>query len=240
MRFPFAFPLVLLAALVARAGASPVLDRAAAKWMQERDRWAFTMEVREFDGDTLREVREERFDPSLPGKERWHLLTVDGQTPTRERVAEWQKGKTRHHWLAPRPLSDYFDFEKARALDRTGDLVRYHLPLHAGRAWYFPVDRIALIVTVNRSSLALEKIEAKMDEPSRVALGVARIVDLDLALQLHPAEPGRNAGDPAGARPEGTARLVMDKLGRRFEYAWSDFKRVTPRLADPSETEPGT
>ena len=237
MRLPVSQFVLVLALLVLRAGASPLLDQAAAKWMTERDHWAFTMVVREYEGDALKEERQERFDPSQPAAGRWQLLTVDGKEPTAERRAAWLKKKTKGHRRAPRPLADYFDFERAQALDRAGELIRYRLPLRSNSALIFPVERIALIVTIDRTNRAVEKLEARIDEPYRVALGMARVLDVDLALQMNPMRPGRESGDPSAAHPDGTARLVMNRLGHRIEYAWSGFKRVSPHPDAPSAGE---
>ena len=96
MRF-FSFLLILLLVppVFAQNQTPPLLRKAVAKWLGERDNWAFTLLVREFDGGKLKEERTERYDPSKPGIERWELLTVDGKPPTAERRVEWQKHKTK-------------------------------------------------------------------------------------------------------------------------------------------------
>ena len=68
------------------AAASPLLNRAAEKWLAEGDRWAFTVHVREFDNADVKEDRVEQYDPSKPGLDRWALVTVDGRAPTAERL----------------------------------------------------------------------------------------------------------------------------------------------------------
>ena len=59
----------------------PLLSRAVDKWIGERDQWAFTQFVREFDGGTVKEERLERYDPSRPGESRWQLLAINGLKP---------------------------------------------------------------------------------------------------------------------------------------------------------------
>jgi uncharacterized protein with PIN domain len=71
-------------------------------------------------------------------------------------------------------------------------------------------------------------VQAGISEPFKVALGVARVLDVDLDLHMQDEEQARKETDPAKAKPDGTVRVVMSKFGNRAEYAWSDFKRVTP------------
>ena len=204
---------------------SPLLTRAAEKWQAEGNHWAFTVLVREVEDGALREERVERYDPSKPGAARWELLSVDGETPTAERRAAWLKSKTRKHRKAPKTLSDYFDFEHATATGATEGAVSYLVPLRTNRSWLFPVEKVSLTVTVNKANYAIEEVKAGIDEPFRVALGLARIIDVDFDVQMN--QRGVPVG-PATSRPQGLAHIVIARLGKRIEYSWSDFKRVTP------------
>lgn len=210
------------------AAAPPLLDQAAKKWLGERDNWAFTMVVREFDGGQVKEERRERYDPSRPGSDRWALIAVNGGQPSDERRAEWQKRKSKKRKNPGKPLGDYLDFERSTVVNENVKTVCYQLPLRDNHSWLFPVDKVSLKVTINKATLAIEVIEAGIDEPFKVALGFARVLDVDFDLQMNPPKRGRDKGDPAVAKPEGTAQVVVKKLGERIEYAWSEFKRVTP------------
>ena len=79
--FIFLFYAVLVRGEVA---GPPLLARAAKQWLEEGNHWAFTVQVREFDGGAVKEERVERYDPSKSGAERWELVAVDGRTPTEE------------------------------------------------------------------------------------------------------------------------------------------------------------
>lgn len=210
------------------AATPPLLEQAAEKWLGERDNWAFTMLVREFAGGQVREERRERYDPSQPGIARWTLLSVNGRSPTDERRAEWQKRKTKKRKNPGKPLNEYLEFEQAKVVREDSKTACYSLPLRDNHSWLFPVDKVSLLVTVNKSTLALEDVVASIDEPFKVALGFARVMDIDIDLQMNPPEQGGDKADPAAAKPDGTARAVVNKLGERIEYVWSDFKHVTP------------
>jgi hypothetical protein len=225
--FPLLLSLILLPVL-ARAEAPALLRQAADKWMGERDNWAFTVSVREFEGNNIKEERSERYDPSKPGAGRWELLAVNGKPPTAERREEWLKRKTKKRKNPGKALDEYFDFDHATVVSEDAAVVRYHLPLQNAKSWLFPVDKVTLRITVNKSTQAIEKVGAGIDEPFRVALGLAHIMDVDLAMQFDPYQPVSEAGEPSAANPEGKAKVVVSKLGQRMEYAWSDFKRVTP------------
>ncbi|HEY8996140.1 MAG TPA: hypothetical protein VIM71_15850 [Lacunisphaera sp.] len=212
----------------AATAAPPLLEQAAEKWMGERDNWAFTMQVREFDGGRLKEERLERYDPSKPGMARWKLLTVNGQPPTAERREEWQKRKTKKRPNPGKPLNQYLDFAQGTVVKEDARTACYNLPLRSNNSWLFPLDKVVLRVTVNKATLAIEVVQAEIEEPFKVALGFARVMDLNFDVQMNPSEQASDKNDPAAARPDGTARAVVTKLGDRIEYVWSDFQRVTP------------
>lgn len=127
-------------------------------------------------------------------------------------------------------------------MKETEKQVCYHVPLRNNNSWLFPVDKVELRVTVNRETLAIEDVVAGIDEPFKVALGFARVLDVDFDMQMNPPARHEQASDPAVAKPEGTAKVVVNKLGERIEYAWGDFKRVEPHpdnvIAATSPTKP--
>lgn len=219
------------------AAGSPLLNRAAEKWLAEGNHWAFTVRVREVDDGEVKEERMERYDPSKPGADRWELLTVDGEAPTEERRLAWQKSKARKHRKAPKSLTDFFDFEHATATSATPAAVNYLVPLRSNRSWLFPVDRVALTLTVNKTTYAIEELKAGIDEPFRVALGLARIIDVDFDMKINPSRQHGAVVGPATSQPQGLAHVVISRLGKRIEYTWSDFQRVTPALDNATATK---
>jgi hypothetical protein len=218
---------LVLAAASADATDAPLLQQVAHNWLGERNRWAFTQLVREYegkDGKELKQERLERYDPSQRYLSRWRLISIDGRPPKPQEWADWTKRKNKKHHRGNATIADNFDFANARVAEETAQLVRYELPLRNKVEWLFPVDKVELVVTINKTGPALEEVRARISEPFRVALGLARILDIDLDLQMElPA-----TSDPADAKPSGTARAVVTKLGGRVEYFWSDFKHVTP------------
>lgn len=231
MRRFFLLCLACVAGLVpARAEAPTLLRQAADKWLGERDRWSFEQHVREYDGNQLKQERVENYDPSRAEASRWLLRSINGRKPTPDEWAEWNRRKNKKRRHAAKPIAEYFDFEHAVLVEENAQSARFDLPLRSSVEWMFPVDKVALTITVNRTSQAIEQVQARISEPFRVVLGLARILDIDLDLQMQPPAEANGApnADPAAAKPTGTARAVVTKLGNRVEYFWSDFKRVTP------------
>lgn len=234
----FAGFLLLLVRLPAATPA--LLEQAAEKWMGERDNWAFTLQVREFEGGRVKEERLERYDPSKPGIARWELRSVNGESPSEERRAEWQKRKTKKRPNPGKPLNQYLDFERSTVVKEDVRTATYNLPLRNSRSWLFPVDKVVLRVTVTKATLAIEEVQAEIEEPFKVALGFARVMDVDFDLQMNQSPEAGEKSDPSAAKPDGTARAVVHKLGERIEYAWSDFKRVMPHPDNVIAVKPKT
>lgn len=220
--FPFLF---LVSAIAApRLQDAGLLRQVAHNWLDERDRWAFTQQVREYDGDAVKEERIERYDPSKGYANRWQLISINGRPPTSQQWEEWNHRKNKKRHRSKPTVAENFDFADAKVVEETPETIRYELPLRSTVEWLFPINKVELIVTINKTGPALEQVQARISEPFRVALGLARVLDIDLDLQMEPPP----TVDPADAKPSGTARAVVTKLGDRVEYSWSDFKRVTP------------
>jgi len=228
MRWFCLFLTLAAGAFSAPADETGLLRQVARRWLAERDHWAFTQVVREYAGPALKRERLERYDPSMRDVSRWQLLAIDGRRPTPQEWAEWTRHKNKPHPRRATPLADYFDFAHARIASETPQAVRYDLPLRNNVEWLFPIDKVELVVTVNKAGPALEQVQARISEPFRVALGLRRVVDIDLDVQMEaPA-----SADPAAARPSGAGHAIVAKLGDRVEYFWKDFKRVTPRAEE--------
>lgn len=219
----FALPLSVGAA----AEGMSLLEKAVQDWLGERDHWAFTQRAVEYEGDKARE-RLERYDPSQAGDARWTLLAIDGRPPTSAQHAAWAKKKfKKNRRRFDAPLSDYFDFEDARVVGETPAHIRYEIPLRNDRSWLFQAEKVRVIVSVNKETLALEHLTANVREPVKVLLGLARITDGNVDLSFLNFDEDVVPG-PESAQPTGSARVSVSRFGERAEFTWSDFKRVGP------------
>ncbi len=171
----------------------------------------------------MKEERVERYDPSQPDAQRWHLLEVDGQVPTdaqRAAIEQPRNNKPRKH--ANKPPAEILDFPNAVVHAQTKDAVTYEVAMRADAAWLVQTQNIAVLITVGRRSKAVEHVAVSLRSTVRVALGLAKITDVDFDLSFdETAKKGRDDDEA-----EGKASASITKLGRRMEYAWSEFKRV--------------
>src|SRR4051812_47913315 len=93
----FFFTLVMVLGLMGtsrlRAANPSLLETSVEQWLGERDHWAFTQRATEYNRDGTTYERLERYDPSLAGNARWHLLAINGKSPNAEQQAAWEKKK---------------------------------------------------------------------------------------------------------------------------------------------------
>jgi hypothetical protein len=215
----------LFATASVRATSATPLQAAVEKWLGERDHWAFTQRAVEHNRDGSTHERLERFDPSLVGNARWRLLAIDGKPPSGEQRAVWEKKKfKKNRRKFDSPIGDYFDFERAKVTGEDKKTVRYTVPLRNDKAWLFPTDKVDVSVAVNKESRALEHLEAKVREPFRVLLGIARVTNGAIDLTFDDSAEA----EPATAQPKGSVRVSAFRFGERVDFEWTDFKRVTP------------
>ncbi len=224
--------LSVLAPLGRGVTATPdLLQRCVQNWLGERDHWSFTQRAVEY-GDGTSHERLERYDPSKPGNGRWLLLAIDGKPPTPLQYQKWaeKKFKHHHHVRFDPSIGDYFDFGEARVVAQTPKLIRYDVPLRKDKNWLFPTSKVDVRVTINKETRALEHLTAYVREPFKVLLGVAHVTGGTLDLDFLPLNDTDSA--PAAAKPTGSARVSVSKMGGRVDFTWSDFKRVTPYRGD--------
>jgi hypothetical protein len=207
----------------------PLLDEAVQKWNAGKEDLAFTQRVRTFtDDDKVKEERVERYDPSLPDEQRWHLIEVNGKPPSdaqRERLESRKNRKARKE--ANKPLGDYFEFEHAKVIGEENGLVRYDVPVRSEAAVHLiDVEKIDVIFAVSETTKTIEHVSAGLRQPMRIALGLVRVTDIDLDIHFDPSSE-IPPPPPPPSNPASTAHVVVSKFGDRSEYTWSHFKRVT-------------
>ena len=210
-----------------RAGTPPLLATAFEQWATGREDLAFTQQTRFFfDDGKVKEERTERYDPSLPDRMRWRLIEVDGQPATAEQREKWEakkNGKPRKK-VAKAP-AEYLDLEHAVTVEDSPKSARFEIGLRPEAARLLAVEKISVVITVDKESRSIAHIAASLRQPIRVLLGLARITDLDLDVGIEPTDedsPDKSGDVQAGS----TARVTMSKLGNAMDYNWSDFKRV--------------
>lgn len=208
----------------------PLLEEALHKWVAGTDDWAFTQRVRTFDEDKIKLERLERYDPSRPDNQRWELLEIDGKPPTAAQRERWQHRKNRKpKKKAEASLEKYFDFDHATVAKENAEWVRYDVPLRKDATRLVPLEKIEIEITVDKATRSIEQITGGLREPLRVALGLAKITDMWLDVRFDPIVHDLTPDDDEpSSSPSGSVQVVVFKMGDRAEYAWTQFKRVTP------------
>lgn len=210
------------------AATPALLANAFEQWAAGREDMAFTQETRFFlDDGKVKEARIERYDPSLPDRTRWRLLEVDGRAASDEQRQKWEAKKNgRPRKKVVKDPAEYLDLDHAALVDETPKSARFEIGLRPEAARLLAVEKIAVIITVDKESGSVTRIGATLRQPIRVLLGLARITDLDLDVRIEP--PDGDSVRKSGEIQDGsTAHVAMSKLGNPMEYNWSDFKRVT-------------
>jgi hypothetical protein len=226
-------PLALLCATLcagARAVTPPLLAKAFQQWSEGAGDLAFTQRTRIFlDDGSVKVERVERYDPSLPDRQRWRLIAIDGQAATDEQRRKWETRKNgKQRKQVSKTLSDYLDIEHAVLVRQSPARARFEVGVRPATARLLAVEKIAVVVTVEREHDTISHIAATLREPIRVLLGLARITDFDLDVGIDPPRSGPESAPASGDVHTGSsARVMMSKFGDPTEYRWSDFKRVT-------------
>src|ERR1039458_3268933 len=206
----------------------PLLAKAVVLWATGREDLAFTQQTRFFlDDGNVKQERIERYDPSLPDSRRWRLIEVDGRPATDDQRKKWESRKNgRPRKKVVKSPGEYLDLDRATLVDETPRSARFEIGLRPEAARLLAVDKIAVVITVDKESGRIVRIAATLRQPISVLLGLARITDLDIDVRIEPADEDseQKSGD---VQTGSTAHVTMSKLGDPMEYNWSDFKRVT-------------
>ncbi|MGC4073029.1 MAG: hypothetical protein QM760_10995 [Nibricoccus sp.] len=206
-----------------------LLKEAFKNWGQGKDDLSFVQRTRYLNDDgSLKEEQVERYDPSLPDAQRWALLEVNGKPPTdseRQRIQDRRNKKPRKK--ANKPLEEYFDLENAKVVETQKETVRYEVAVKPEAARLIAVEKLSVGIAVRKETKTIDRITAGLSEPMRIALGVAKVTDVDLDLHFENDDAEKKKSPEKSSEADGTARVVMSKLGNRAEYTWSEFRRVS-------------
>lgn len=215
-----------------RAETPPLLAKAVERWVAGGDGLAFTQQTRFlFDDGKLKEERVERYDPSLPDRARWRLLEIDGLPATDEQREKWEARKNgKPRMKVVKAPAEYLDLENATLLDETPQSARFEIAVRPQAARLLTVEKISVIIAVDKGSGSIAGIAATLRQPIRVLLGIARITDLDIDVLVEPVAEG-SVAKSGEVKTGSTAHVAMSKLGNQVEYDWKDFKRVTTHRA---------
>jgi hypothetical protein len=198
-----------------------------AKWTAGEEDLAFTQQTRVFlDDGEVKAERIERYDPSLPDNKRWRLIEVDGEPATPAQRAKWEARKNgRPRKKLVKSPAEYLDLDHATLVDETPSSACFEIGLRPEASRLLAVEKIAVLLTIDKASASIVHIVATLREPISVLLGLARITDLDVDVHVEPADqsPAQKSGE---VQSGSTARVMMYKFGNPTEYSWSDFKRV--------------
>jgi hypothetical protein len=229
----------------ALAQTPPLLAEAFKQWSAGAGDVAFTQRTRAFlDDGSIEEEHTERFDPSLPDRERWRLVEVDGKPATDEQRKKWEARKNaKPRKAVGKSLTDYLDIEHATLAKDTPATARFEVGVRPEAARLLAVEDIKVFVTIEKEHGGIAHISAALRKPIRVLLGLANITDFDLDVGIDPLPGDSDPTLKSGAvNADSSARVKMFKLGFPVEYRWSDFKRVAShseaRKVSLAETKP--
>lgn len=223
----------VLTATTFAAEAPALLVEAFKNWGQGKEDLSFVQRTRFLNDDgSLKEERVERYDPSLPDNKRWELLEVDGKPPTEKQRKDIQdKRNKKPRKKAIKSLDEYFDLQNAKTVKTEKDVVFYEVAVKPETARLINMENLKVGISVRKESKTIERLTADLSKPMKIALGVAKVTDLDLDLRFdaedgHDDKKDKESAD-AASEADGTAKVVMTKLGNRAEYSWGEFKRVS-------------
>jgi hypothetical protein len=235
------FVFLLLAgvsALPLRAAVPALLDAALQKFAADHDRWAFTQTFVERD-DKGKVVSEAvvRFDPSKPYAEQFTPISVDGKPPAERHFKKYRKqGEKRGDRLEQaekegkeptrQTLGELMDIERATVTEENAQTVTYEVPLKKEGNKRLPPEKFRVTARVSRQAQAFEGIHVELRESMRAAL-IVKIKSGVGQLDFGTVDP-KFAPAMTAVHGGATASVMFVPVGRTYDAARTDFKRVKP------------
>lgn len=208
-----------------RADTPPLLQSALLSWTTHQADWAFIRRTRTVNGKgEVKDERVESYDPSLPDAERWRLIEVNAHPPTPEDLEKEQKKNRKPRKYGSEAPASLLDLSRATLVSESPAAEIYNVPMKSIGSGLAQTDKLVVRITVDRRTGLVERLSAQLrGGPMRLALGLAKLTDLDLDLNFdaNDTAPGADTA-PTG----GTARATLSAFGEHMEYEWTDFRAV--------------
>ena len=232
----------------AKAEMPPVLMDAITKLSKDTDRWAYTETRIAKDpkgvskGETVI-----RFDPSKPYAEQYVPLKIDGKPPTERQLADYRRrGVKRGERLdreaglpappvapAREPPSfrigsskSFADVERITIAQENENTITYHVPLRPDPKIPVPMEKIELLVRVNKAQRTLENVSVRVLDSFRVKL-VVKINSGGANIDFKTVDP-KFAPVVSAISGDAAVSILFVKFGGAYDLKREDFKRVKP------------
>ena len=150
------------------------------------------------------------------------MLSVNGQPPTPEQVERERRKNLKPRKYGSDSPGKLLELDHAVTRKETPLAVTYEVPVRSVAGGLVQTNKLLLLITVDRSTQAIERLTANLRGPMKIALGIARITDVDLDLSFDPAPDPADTTPPSG----GKAHATLSAFGEMMEYEWSDFHVV--------------
>jgi len=212
---------------------------------QDIDRWAYT----ETSTTTQSRGRQKgativRFDPSKPYAEQYTPQLIDGKAPTKRQLEEYrQRGEKRGERVAraaanadlppsERPAASATDgrtqpdLEHAYVVSDDASHVTYQVVLKGNGREKVPLDKLEVLVRVDKVRRVLENISAGLTEPVRVKV-IAKVNHADMDVNFTAIDP-QYAPVITTLHGTGDGSAFFIKVEVRTDRTRTDFQRVKP------------
>jgi hypothetical protein len=219
----------LLPLQVAAGDYSALLQEAASALDNDFDnQWAFTETSIESELTTVA-----RFNPANPRGERWHLLTVDGRSPTGEEIADFAEEKAEESWRS----DDYEKDEPGNDVEEMVEPDSLQLIEETDEHWLFSFDPsedddeeeflkfVDATLRIAKDGPYIEYIHMQNNKPFRPQFGV-KVKEFVTRLVFGPAATGGPIVPlSVDIRIKARAFLVVG-VDETFSTSFSDYEFV--------------
>lgn len=226
--------LAALAAAVPSAPPAEVLAQAIDKFQTGEGRWAFVKTTEEYSRKVkLKSTEVVQYDPSQPWDQREILLSRDGNPASDRQQRAFQRDREKERLKRERRmgkndrLRDRLDLSSASLIEETGTELRYHVSLLTQPDDDFPAEKLETIITLDRGSEALRRVELRLRESFRKA-GVVKLKQFEMTVEFQPDITNEHPVAMSYLEAKAEASVLLFPVGGGAKIRFENHRWVKP------------
>ncbi|MFP4549147.1 MAG: hypothetical protein ACLFQM_13535 [Fidelibacterota bacterium] len=166
-----------------------------------------------------------KYDPTEKGSDRWELISIDGQQPTKEELKSFYEEKAKNEEKNGRSFSvDSDEMRDFTLISETGDMIKYSYRVESEKNKKM-TEKLRCEMAINKKDTSLAEIKMEITEPFSPMVSV-KLEEFHVEMKFDRYQP---TGSPVMAQTKTRIRgkaMLFKKIDQNVTEKYYDYQLV--------------